>query len=48
VNTLQSHNAHLIRNEISQDERLEILNDIAIYEMRVLLKASAAMNRLKG
>lgn len=48
VNTLQSHNAHLIRNEISQDERLETLNDIAIYEMRVLLKASAAMNRLKG
>lgn len=48
VNTLQSHNAHLIRNNVSQEERLEVLNDIAIYEMRVLLKASAAMNRLKG
>jgi hypothetical protein len=48
VNTLQSHNAHLIRNSVSQEERLKILNDIAIYEMRVLLKASAAMNRLKG
>ncbi len=48
VNTLQSHNAHLIRNNISQEERLEILNDIAIFEMRVLLKASAAMDRLKS
>jgi hypothetical protein len=47
VNTLQSHNAHLIRNNVSQFERLEILNDIAIFEMRVLLKASAAMKRLK-
>lgn len=48
VNTLQSHNAHLIRNNVSQQERLEILNDIAIFEMRVLLKASAAMKRLKA
>lgn len=47
VNTLQSHNAHLIRNGIPQDERLEILNEIAIYEMRVLLKSSVAMKRLK-
>ncbi|NJN76890.1 MAG: KilA-N domain-containing protein [Saprospiraceae bacterium] len=47
VNTLQSHNAHLIRNGLPQEERLEILNEIAIYEMQVLLNTSAAMNRLK-
>lgn len=47
VNTLQSHNAHLIRTGVSQEERLEILNEIAIYEMRVLLKSSVAMKRLK-
>lgn len=47
VNTLQSHNAHLIRTGVSQEERLEILNEIAIYEMRVLLKSSIAMKRLK-
>ena len=47
VNTLQSHNAHLIRMGVSQNERLEILNEIAIFEMKVLLNTSSAMNRLK-
>lgn len=47
VNTLQSHNAHLIREGLASDERLEILYKIAQYELEVLLQTSAAMARLK-
>lgn len=47
VNTLQSHNAYLIREGLSSDERLDILYKIAHYELDILLNTSAAMNRLK-
>ncbi|MGK0389488.1 MAG: hypothetical protein ACI94Y_002228 [Maribacter sp.] len=34
---LESHNAQFIKEGLSQDERLEKLNEIAIYQMQVLL-----------
>jgi len=48
VNTLQSHNAHLIREGLNGEERLEVLSKIANYEMNVLSNTSSAMNRIKG
>lgn len=34
---LESHNAQLIRDGLSQDERLHKLNEIAIYQLELLL-----------
>jgi hypothetical protein len=33
---LESHNAQFIKERLSQDERLEKLNEIAIYQMQIL------------
>lgn len=41
---LESHNAHFIKEGLSQDERLAKLNEIAIYQMELLLN----MPQMKG
>ncbi|WP_201289311.1 hypothetical protein [Pelistega ratti] len=43
---LESQNALLIQQEISQEERLAILNRLAIQQMNSLLK-TAALEQLK-
>lgn len=44
---LESHNAHFIKEGLSQDERLDKLNEIAIYQMQALIK-SQSLKGLKG
>ena len=34
---LETHNAEFIKDGLSQDERVEKLNEIAIYQMRLLV-----------
>jgi hypothetical protein len=34
---LETHNAEFIKDGLSQEERLERLNEIAIYQMRLLI-----------
>ena len=41
---LENLNAHLIRERLSSDERLQKLNEVAIYQMALL----AGLNRLPG
>jgi hypothetical protein len=37
---LESHNAEFIKEGLSQDERAQRLNEIAIYQMEVLLNTN--------
>ena len=37
---LESHNATMIREGLRQDERVEKLNEIAIYQMQILIATS--------
>jgi len=37
---LESHNAEFIKEGLSQDERAQKLNEIAIYQMDILLNAN--------
>jgi hypothetical protein len=43
---LESHNAEFIKDNLSQDERVHKLNEIAIYQMQVLVNVPTPM--LKG
>ncbi len=44
---LESHNAHFIKEKLSQEERLQKLNEIAIYQMQILVNMPT-MNQLSG
>ena len=44
---LESHNAQFIKEGVSQDQRLIKLNEIAIYQMQILIK-QAVSQRLLG
>ena len=41
---LESHNAEFIKERLSQDERLDKLNEIAIYQMQVLVNSLVLKN----
>jgi hypothetical protein len=44
---LESHNSHFIKEKLSQDERLKKLNEIAIYQMQILVDMPS-INQLSG
>lgn len=45
---LESHNAQFIKEKLSQDERLDKLNQIAIYQMQVLINVPALKQIQQG
>ena len=48
LSNLESQNAQLIKEGLSQDERLDKLNEIAIYQMQVLTQPFPAIKKLTG
>lgn len=48
LSNLESHNAHFIKEGLSQDERADKLNEIAIYQMQVLVNQSALKQLNEG
>jgi hypothetical protein len=45
---LESHNAQFIKERLSEDERVEKLNEIAIYQMDILLTQPIIKNIKKS